>query len=516
MDVVHQWRQGVVYPRWASLANYGYGEPRFIFYPPISWLLGAALSIPLPWRMVPGVFYFLTMLLAGGCMFRLAREWLSDADATFAGVVYAVNPYHQLIVYWRSDFAEMLASAILPLTVLFAIRAGNGERRALPPLSMLVAAAWLMNAPAAVVTTYTVALLVAIAALAGRTWRGVALGAISLLLGFALAAFYILPAAYEQRWVNIAEALSVGLKPAENFLFTRTLDPEHTWFNWIVSAVAFAEIVAVALAVLGADSLRRRRHLWWPILSLVGASTLLMFRVTMPAWRYLPELRFVQFPWRWLFALNVGFAALLASCVGRRRLLWGFSIAALAVCAFLLARNAWWDVGGVDDLAKTYLFQGHGYEGTDEYCPRGADHYDLDPKAPRIAVLDVRSENEETGPASGAQQPATHIDRWRVDQKRFTVRAELPVTLALRILNYPAWQVTINGTPASASSREGTGQMLIAVPQGSSRVDVRFTRTPDRLLATVVSAVALFLWLFLVFLQRSRDNGTHTGHIAQP
>jgi len=48
LEVSRQWHEGVFYPRWAAFANFGHGEPRFIFYPPLSWMAGAALGNVLP------------------------------------------------------------------------------------------------------------------------------------------------------------------------------------------------------------------------------------------------------------------------------------------------------------------------------------------------------------------------------------------------------------------------------------------------------------------------------------
>ena len=55
-------------------------------------------------------------------MFLLARRYLARADAIFAAALYAANPYHIVIVYWRSAFAELLAGALLPLLLLAVLR----------------------------------------------------------------------------------------------------------------------------------------------------------------------------------------------------------------------------------------------------------------------------------------------------------------------------------------------------------------------------------------------------------
>src|SRR5215470_17477879 len=244
LDVAGQWKEGILFPRWCEWANNGFGEPRFIFYPPLSWMLGAALGFVVPWNAVPGTFIVLAQTLAGISMFVLARRFFPIGATLFAAACYAANPYALLVVYMRSDFAEELACSFLPLLLLAAFQVGGfienrwrSEQRATTVFALIFASMWLSNAPAGVLASYTVALLFAWAAIVRKSLAPLWRGAGGLTLGFGLTGFYLLPAAYEQRWVNISQALASGLQPAENFLYTKIGDLEHNSFNWIASSI---------------------------------------------------------------------------------------------------------------------------------------------------------------------------------------------------------------------------------------------------------------------------------------
>jgi hypothetical protein len=487
LEVLAQWKHGILYPRWASLAQFAYGEPRFIFYPPASWTLGAALSTIFPWAVVSDIYIWLALLAAGISMFLLARQWLDRRDATFAAVLYAVNPYHLMIVYWRSAFAELLASSLLPLLLLLVLRADEKGRRITLYLALLSACAWLVNAPAAVMLHYSLALLIVVVAWQRRSARVLVTGGFAVVLGAALAAFYLLPAIYEQKWVNIAEAVGIGLHPRDNFLFARTADADHDAFNRVASSIALAEILLTIAAVWAARGWgARNRRVWYVLVAWAAACALLMLPITNPLWTLLPKLRFIQFPWRWLLCLGVPFA--MFTVVGFRRWTARVAIYVAMLCVIGFAwrhyQVPWWDNPADLREMQDNMATGAGYEGTDEYVPVGADASNVDKAARRVTV---------DGPA----RAAIHVLQWDPEFKLFTAEMSAPDNLALHLFNYPAWRVEVNGHVVQAGTRDGTGQMLVPVEAGINRVQIVFVRTWDRRAGGWISIVAIFLVLVL-------------------
>jgi non-canonical purine NTP pyrophosphatase (RdgB/HAM1 family) len=501
MEVLGQWKDGIAYPRWAALAHWGYGEARFLFYPPASWTLGAALGAALPWKMVPGAYCWIVLTLAGAAMYRLAREWFPAPDALFAALFYALNPYHLLIVYWRSAYAELLAAALLPLLLLCLLRLKEPGFRPTLWLSLTLAAAWLTNLPGALMVHYSAAGLATLLAVQKRSWRPLKRTALAIALSAGLASFYLLPAIYEQGWINLSEVLSPGVRPQDNFIFTTIADPDHNRFNLLVSTIALAEIGILVFAIwfsrqtkhVGTATLGRPpssetvavgRSLWMLLSAWGAVSAVLMLSVSNLLWQHLPKLRFVQLPFRWLLCMNAALAMLLPMAAKRwtsRLLASAFLLAAVILAGYRI-QPPWWDTATDIREMSSAIADGTGYEGSDEYVPAGADPYELNKSLPRVCD------------EKGAPVPSEMLT-WGKTEKHFRVHRVAPQNLVVRLFNYPAWEVVVNGKPTKTQRTDITGLIVIPIAAGDNDVQIHFRRTSDRVVGNLVSLISLALFV---------------------
>ncbi len=252
-DCLNAWRHGIFYPHWAPSPNYGAGEPRFVFYPPLTWMIGAALATILPWTAVPIALTFITFAATGLATRALARLALTDAQSTLAGCVAIFSGYAIFTGYERTAFPEFAGGFWLPLLMLYALREnwvpqvprtrGPGKDAEpaveLPrslfrsafngstvPLAIALAGAWLSNLPLGVIAAYLLATLALCAAIASGSWAPIMRATAGGLLGLGLAAIYWLPAALERNWVDVRQATQdPGYNFENNWLFIRHADP---------------------------------------------------------------------------------------------------------------------------------------------------------------------------------------------------------------------------------------------------------------------------------------------------
>jgi hypothetical protein len=163
----------------------------------------------------------------------------------------------------------------------------------------------------------------------------------------------------------------------------------------------------------------------------------------------------------------------------------------LAVLAWVWHRvqPPWWDTSGDVAELQDNQQEGAGYEGADEYVPAGGDAYELNKDARRVTY-------------DGPGNSRVRITQWAPESRAFSAYVSQPGKLVLRLFNYPAWQVEVNGHAVQTGKLEKTAQMVIPVESGENRVRVRFVRTADRTLGGFISFGTGVLLLGIIISRR--------------
>jgi hypothetical protein len=286
-------------------------------------------------------------------------------------------------------------------------------------------------------------------------------------------------------------------------------------------------LVAMLVPLVAAYSLRNRHSAAEPMTSpapiamiaaLAACIALLLIPLSLPVWLHLPELAFLQFPWRLLSVLGVALALTIAIALGFiRDSRASLVLAPLAALVFIGAMTAWQihafrQPCEVLDRpsARAQLFTTHhGVEPTDEYTPTAADNDVLrwdDPgywlASSPSAFAPYTVPNPAATIVNYDTPPPVNQTISSIAPHHLQLNLAAPAILTLNLRDYPAWHVFRNGSLVTEHLQRDDGLLAIALPAGPSTVDVRWHRTWDQLLGDAVSILALVL--LGVLLVRSR------------
>ena len=503
-------RAGHFHPGWLAESNAGYGDASFRFYPPaVYYLLALA-------RTLTGNWYAATLLTANllsitGALgvYFWGRAIGMGRYAVWAGILFAVAPYHLNQFFQSFMFAEFAGATILPFAFAFTERVcQHRRRRDIAGLAAAYGLLVLTHLPLSVIASIALFVYAIFRLVPGK--RLATLGSLGLgvLLGLCASASYWMTMLAELRWIradNIMTDTSVDYR--QNFVLS-TFSPDYlsVWWMNILLLVAVAMFwPALALMRKSArESMpgQTRKHGSLLALTILVALTLFMATpLSRPLWNALQPLQKTQFPWRWFAILSMVCPLLLAMVIpywktllaGKRRplalLAAGTATVAFAFSFSHIIREAYWLT---PNQFEQRLSEIPGSQSVSQWFPVWVHE--------PIQSMDA--------PVKAGDRMVT-IESWLPEHRVFQLGAGESTTARVRTFFYPHWVATSEGQRLTITY-DGDGAMLIALPARVGRVILEF-REPRRVLyATALSGIGWVLIGLLLIPRRRTANSTNS------
>ncbi len=400
-QLVANLHDGVFPARWMPDAAYGLGYPFFNYYAVLPYYLGALFNL-IGFDLLVSIKLVQTLgfVFAAAAMYRWAeRHTPTRSAAWLIAVAYTFAPFHLVNVYVRGDsLSEFYAFVFYPL-ILWSIDRVIESPRSFGWLALTYGGLIMTHNVSALIFSPFILLYMAAAlsksAISNRKSAIIALVG-SLLVSFALAAWFWLPALGEANLVQLDNQTTGYFNYAEHFRAANLIQ-NSIGFDYSIAAdpqsstpFAMGLIQAIG-AGAGLIALiatwRRSRDRWFRAFIVIGllVSTLMITPLSKVLWDTLPLLPLTQFPWRFLSiqslfaAFAIGYlAAFITDHVSRTTLFISLVGVVLAVSVMLPLQPDYLPIRA-DEItpARLQLYEAFtGNIGTTiraEYLPRATD-----------------------------------------------------------------------------------------------------------------------------------------------
>ena len=478
---------GNFYASWLAESNAGFGDPSFRFYPP-----GLYYVLYL-FRFATGDWYISTLLtfivvsVAGSLgMYFWARSIMPAAHAIWAGMIYAVAPYHLNQLYQSVLLAEWAGASVLPFVFGFAERVcANGRRRDVAGLAACYAVLVFTHLPLTVIGSFALVVYALIRRRPDRLVRTLLQFAGAAALGLAASAIFWVTMIAELRLIgmNVVHH-EAGVDYRHNFVFS-TFSPDNLnvwWMNIIVLMTLLLSAPVVLL--LRRDAVNERRRLR-PVALFTLFTVFMTVPLSRPIWNLFKPLQETQFPWRWLSLVSMGIAVVTAGALPllfqsdkttdriKRLLIAGAMTIAVVFSVSHVVREAQYLPARA--FANT-LAEVRGSASISYWLPLGA--------SPTATPMNVEVD---------ANDRAVSVQSWTPERRRFSVAAGSATEARVRTFYYPHWTAR-SGKQRLNTRRDKEGVLLVSLPAEAVTVDLVFEE-PRR--TQVSSAVSLAGLLFI-------------------
>lgn len=478
--------EGNIVPRWARNLNWGYGHPILMFlYPLPSYIASLFKAIGFSFVDATKLVFATSFIASIFAMYLWTRSKWGIAAGFVAAVLYGFAPYRFVDLYVRGAIGEHVAFIFPPL-ILFGL-----ERRSLLLISLATAGLILSHNAVSLLFLPIIGLYILYLK---RDIRFLFFALFSLLLGFAVSAFFWVPAFFEGKY-TLRDIVTKGefsdrFVPWQWFFYSPWNYGGGTQFT---KHLGFAQWSAVLIALVFLRK-KQNRLLIGGLLLLLLISLFLMTRESKFVWNTITILQKFQFPWRLLSLttfLSATFGALVVAKLPKRYVWMGIWILSLVA---LISTNTMWHAK--DYQIKLESFYSNVYAGTT----------DTGESSPIWSVRFM----EQVAPSHMEVIEGgviIHEGQRRTTEHEYNVNASVKSRLVENTLYFPGWTVLVDGkkTPIEFQDPAWRGLMTFFVEPGEHKITVVFTGTKLRQFANSISLGGIIFLSISFFLIR-RNN----------
>jgi len=509
-------KEGIIYPRWASLNFWGYGSPAFILYPPLGYYFVAIFNI-FTGSIITAMNFvkFTALFLSGAGMFFLVKEFYSNKIALLTASFYVVFPYNIFQFYLVGTFYSTISLMWFSPIILFIYRyIKNRNHKNIIYAGVCYGGLILTHLINAYMFTFVLVAFIFYMALVQQRLKDMVLIPLIITAGFLVSAAYILPVIFEKQFVKIKTFVGEGSGSGFVFDFrnffilpnmTGKFSSGHLWhafYNTFVFHV-FLLCILVMLSLLltyklkKIDAMQSAKYANTFFIGTALFTIFLLFGISTFVWETIPFFKYIQFAHRWLnittfavvFSSSVIFWGLRNSYGTKKehKLMIGIIFAVLlpmCVTSFLLDYK--------------YIRYAHIVDEQELIPGKTPNWYKVD--LPALVDIDRIDGNDNSGEKVIMTKGEGNVvfSKWRSGERIIEISADTPVSLRIRTFNFPGWKAYVDGMQTVIKTEKGVGAMLVDIPMGKHTLILRFEDTPIRYYSKIISLVSLLVMVFLL------------------
>ena len=505
--------------RWVPDMGYGYGFPLFNFYPPLPYLIGQVFRI-LSFSFIDTakLTFALSFIVSGFTMYYLAKEFFGKWGGVVSSAFYIWAPYHSVDVYVRGAMNEAWALAWFPLILWCGYRLIVEKKKSsswIVALSLSWVALLLSHNLMVMIFTPVFAFWCLMIWLKDKNIKKVFHLVISGLFALILAAFFTLPAIFEQNFIHVDTLTQGYYEYIAHYATIGQLIISRFWgygpsiwgpkdgmpfqlghLHWILSLVTMA---LSTIFIYKHKKFESYFKFTFFAIAFAWFASFMTHQNSTVIWQKIHPMAFVQFPWRFLALAILGFS--LASGANVKLISKKYlDLTTFGLISILLILN--WNYfvpqgGKMGPLTDKEKFEGTAWNlqrtaGIFDYLPNTAE---LNPKDPQTSLVDAING---TAQFSGQSQGTNWV--------KFDVDANTDLTARINIFQFPNWVIKVDGlvVEGSVPKDEKYGRIYVQIPKGKHSSKMDLMNTKIREYANFTSLVGWLVLLPLFWLNKKK------------